>query len=1652
MVRYIIGENVDRRFKIHLIPPVHIPGTSELCREDDMFTLQLTAPIKTNNNIPFETFVAHLYASNSRSNPYVFESDNYWVNLIPTWKFYADDGKTIINDISVKTKETEIDNTRVMYGEVKFHYVDDMPSTKNDPIYIWVTIDTEKIISASDNKVEIDQTESDDETNVVFPGTTKKDEIITRNGVKYQPPSYSNSVIIAVCSYDINPVRPIKISITRNSIDSISKGMYWSNQIIPFVATVNSDHYEPFKDGLTNDTIHTTSDVVYNYPPTTSFTATLTGSMKLTYKLDPVTGAKSLAERYKNFIDNDWDFLSNYIPPTEILETSGTLNSLEYDKNILEIMDYPTYNDLQTKYPDIPLDDYFQKICTFCIDEMNWTSGSSGSSGSSGEPDKNILYLDEYNRLILQHPEFEYLPYALRITETLSYDQNYGTRYTYGLISGYYDETEQPVFNLLDMTNGYNYKTGGYTFGKMLCPELSGKDYTAEVIASAYIPNYNYNETDFHVFKYWVIEDGKFVYVADDRNSPYHNYEDIERYIRDQIVFQVTQNQKLENEFEKTVENERLQIKGDFIGINCVVQDPLYNSWLCDADTGFIYKFSMENELLLKIDLNQEVQMYMNKFTVSQEIRNWWSEYKRKGYGLSPTSMVLDSQNNLYIAMFDTMAVAKIDGKNGGVSEFYIFPENNLGKKNSTIRLPIESGWKPAAIDVDEYDRVAVLFNTTNEEVDSTIYPDESEKLPHDLRIITFDKEGFIKDRKIRVDSSIIDIPDDIEPEYDSEVEYLETDGKCCIDTGINISPNIGIKMDFYLPNREDESESYILGNIKDWDEDRFAFLHNGDDYKFYFTTSTKDNQSFNNFNPGTWQKLSFGNGIIKIDDISKTYDPSNIITTGTLRIFGRGQTTGYFGLRIKSCRIFNGDKLICDLIPVRKNGIGCMYDKISKTILEKSGTGQLTYGKDVPSPEKDLWHLKHIDVNNVLYRSGENFSYVYFTGSTWIDGTSEAAILFRLDMNDDSSKLEILSKTVNYYTKSNGKNTPPVGNHLDYDSLFMDEDKTLWFSENCDKTMIGKTATTSILKAIINSNTELWDCITVDKLYGAGSTTKNLNFNDVIERISGITASSHDELVIVDPIDKKIKKLKRKWKTDTQYSQTDLEYNSNFNISVPGTNENDYEIGLIFANGDWSGMSWVNKYCRTLKNPLTTIYDENTAHLYSYETRYIRKHHDEWDVAEHMKIPVKNTTFAEDNEQLFNAIGETLGIDEHKHYSVGRKLYEGIANQVANVHDIDECHIDSIYAISKKEDVNIDKFIFNYPEELRRISDLSSITRKKLWGDRCRCDQNYFKAKNKDTERYCDKCRHVHASNVGSSIDPMDCSIWNGVLYKLEHDFDITENTWFMLVPTIIQVAKIINFVFDPEVPVNCGSQIKKMSDCIEPMNQMLAIIESYVDDYLTPITMSSTTYDVIRMLRLINDAILAAPNAYLVEDKFNRNKFQRITISRKSYLESEKILEQINNSKYAIEHGIPINGYLTIDDYKMMVDGKTNDKIILYISVTNIEDTALNECAVVNRTDADIELLKENIRCAQLLAIHTSLFVPDHWFNYCYWRFSPKKCYNLNTGVINWESKYTTLKEKDYDMRKNWLEDQGMMVQLINYVLHNGTLFHRGEQYIDD
>jgi hypothetical protein len=73
------------------------------------------------------------------------------------------------------------------------------------------------------------------------------------------------------------------------------------------------------------------------------------------------------------------------------------------------------------------------------------------------------------------------------------------------------------------------------------------------------------------------------------------------------------------------------------------------------------------------------------------------------------------------------------------------------------------------------------------------------------------------------------------------------------------------------------------------------------------------------------------------------------------IRIFGSSGVndnyTKFYG-DIHKMKVSQGDRIIYDLIPVRKNSIGYMYDKVREVLLGNDGTGDFVLGPDKVSME----------------------------------------------------------------------------------------------------------------------------------------------------------------------------------------------------------------------------------------------------------------------------------------------------------------------------------------------------------------------------------------------------------------------------------------------------------------------------------------------------------------------------------------------------------------------------------------------------------------------------------------------------------------------------------------------------------------------------
>jgi len=102
------------------------------------------------------------------------------------------------------------------------------------------------------------------------------------------------------------------------------------------------------------------------------------------------------------------------------------------------------------------------------------------------------------------------------------------------------------------------------------------------------------------------------------------------------------------------------------------------------------------------------------------------------------------------------------------------------------------------------------------------------------------------------------------------------------------------------------------------------------------------------------------GNGIIKFDDttynINNEGNANNTLNSFnclpySLLLFAMndlGNDKKYsYQFRVYSCQIYENDILLFDLIPVKKDGVGYLYNKVTKQLLSNSGSANFILGHD---------------------------------------------------------------------------------------------------------------------------------------------------------------------------------------------------------------------------------------------------------------------------------------------------------------------------------------------------------------------------------------------------------------------------------------------------------------------------------------------------------------------------------------------------------------------------------------------------------------------------------------------------------------------------------------------------------------------------------
>lgn len=185
---------------------------------------------------------------------------------------------------------------------------------------------------------------------------------------------------------------------------------------------------------------------------------------------------------------------------------------------------------------------------------------------------------------------------------------------------------------------------------------------------------------------------------------------------------------------------------------------------------------------------------------------------------------------------------------------------------------------------------------------------------------------------------------------YDAEIEYLKSMGTQWIDTGIIPDAATGFEAQVVCDHNNDDT--YIIGLRNDSSDTRWGVGHsNKGFYWCYGSYQNSDrliklsaNIKLNYLNDKKYIATN-GNSTVNISLPSLSFVPAY-----NIRLFGSaGIVASYskwFG-EINYVKITQGDALVMDLIPVRVEQVGYMYDKVSGQLFGNAGTGEFILGPD---------------------------------------------------------------------------------------------------------------------------------------------------------------------------------------------------------------------------------------------------------------------------------------------------------------------------------------------------------------------------------------------------------------------------------------------------------------------------------------------------------------------------------------------------------------------------------------------------------------------------------------------------------------------------------------------------------------------------------
>lgn len=202
---------------------------------------------------------------------------------------------------------------------------------------------------------------------------------------------------------------------------------------------------------------------------------------------------------------------------------------------------------------------------------------------------------------------------------------------------------------------------------------------------------------------------------------------------------------------------------------------------------------------------------------------------------------------------------------------------------------------------------------------------------------------------------------------------------------------------------------------------------------------------------------------------------------------------------------------------------------------------------------------------------------------------------------------------------------------------------------------------------------------------------------------------------------------------------------------------------------GDWTGMRWSKKYYKVFDETFKLTGVSTPLQVRDLNPGEIRKINQDFNMKDYIKGLINMDYFVDENPYLLDTVFKSIYGTSEFIDDTGTVIYEKIANLLSNTTDIDTCNIDSLYKIASMLNVKIDDVRLDIPYQMRQLVDLISISQKKLWGIKCKCNMNFTSNDTCTGTNICKICGKCKINNKGDLIDIMTYTVTVGTPFVVQ-------------------------------------------------------------------------------------------------------------------------------------------------------------------------------------------------------------------------------------------------------------------------------------------